>query len=150
MYKRILIPTDGSETATLGLREGLRLAKESGAQVRIVHVVDDIGALSPSVYGAIYTEVTDQFRAAGANVLARAKDMAQEAGIDAETQMIEAMGEPAGERIVTAAKEWQADLIVCGTHGRRGLRRIVIGSDAEFIVRHTPVPLLLVRDSHSR
>lgn len=147
MYKRILIPTDGSETATLGLREGLRLATASGAQVRIVHVIDEIAAVSPSVYGAMYAEVTDHYRTAGVNLLTHAQDLAREAGIQAETQLIEAMGEPAGDRIVQAAKEWRADLIVCGTHGRRGLRRIVMGSDAEFLVRHTPVPLLIVRNS---
>jgi nucleotide-binding universal stress UspA family protein len=55
------------------------------------------------------------------------------------------MGRPAGELVIIAAKEWSADLIVCGTHGRRGLRRIVMGSDAEYIVRHAPVPILLIR-----
>jgi nucleotide-binding universal stress UspA family protein len=55
------------------------------------------------------------------------------------------MGTPAGEVIIKAAKEWPADVIVCGTHGRRGLRRIVMGSDAEHIVRTSSVPVLLVR-----
>jgi hypothetical protein len=71
--------------------------------------------------------------------------VAKEAGIAAETQLIDAMGTPVGELIIKVAKEWPADLIVCGTHGRRGVRRIVMGSDAEYIVRHTPVPVLLIR-----
>jgi len=67
-----------------------------------------------------------------------------------DTEMIEAFGSAAGEHIVKAATEWKADLIVCGTHGRRGLRRIVLGSDAEYLVRHAPVPILLVRAAGAR
>jgi len=59
--------------------------------------------------------------------------------------LVEAMGGQAGDYIIREARQWRADLIVCGTHGRRGIRRLVLGSDAEYIVRHTPVPVLLVR-----
>ena len=71
--------------------------------------------------------------------------MAREAGITVDTQLVEAFGGRAGEHILQAAQEWPADIIVCGTHGRRGLRRIVLGSDAEYLVRRSPVPILLVR-----
>lgn len=145
MYKRILVPTDGSETANAGLREALRLAQEQGAQLRIVHVVDEFLVVSPELYGSVYDTITEQLRDAGAAVLAHAQSLAREAGVVAETQLMEAMGGPAGERVIKAAKDWPADLIVCGTHGRRGLRRIVLGSDAEFIVRQSPVPILLIR-----
>ncbi len=50
-----------------------------------------------------------------------------------------------GECILRAAREYHADLIICGTHGRRGIRRLLVGSDAEYVVRHAPVPVLLVR-----
>jgi nucleotide-binding universal stress UspA family protein len=145
MYKRILVPTDGSETANAGLRESCKLAKEQGAQLRIVHVVDELLVVSPELYGGVYDTISEQLREAGALVLARAQSLAREGGLTAETQLVEAMGGPAGERVIKAAKDWPADLIVCGTHGRRGLRRIVLGSDAEFIVRHSPVPILLIR-----
>ena len=59
--------------------------------------------------------------------------------------MIEVIGERVGEIVVAQAKEWPADLIVCGTHGSRRLKRLLMGSDAEFIVSHSPVPVLLVR-----
>jgi nucleotide-binding universal stress UspA family protein len=150
MYKRILVPTDGSNTANAGLREAVKLAKEQGAQLRIVHIVDELIAVSPELYGGVYDTITEQLRDAGAAVLARALVLAQEAGIAAETQLVEAMGGSAGERVIKAATEWPADLIVCGTHGRRGLRRIVMGSDAEYIVRHSSVPILLVRSPGGR
>jgi nucleotide-binding universal stress UspA family protein len=59
--------------------------------------------------------------------------------------LIETLGCSAGESIVTKASELNADLIVCGTHGRRGVRRLLMGSDADYIVRRAPVPVLLVR-----
>jgi len=58
---------------------------------------------------------------------------------------MEAPDVPVGECIVRGARDYQADLIICGTHGRRGVRRLLIGSDAEYVVRHSPVPVLLVR-----
>jgi nucleotide-binding universal stress UspA family protein len=146
MYKRILVPTDGSETANAGLREALKLAQEQQAQLRIVHVVDEFLVVSPDLVGGAYHTISEQLREAGATVLARAESLAREARVATETQLVEAMGGPAGERVIKAAKDWPADLIVCGTHGRRGLRRIVLGSDAEYIVRHTPVPILLIRN----
>ncbi len=147
MYKRILVPTDGSDTANLGLQEALKLAKNQDSQLRIVHVVDQGMIVSPSVYGAIHDSLAQQLRETGAAVLARALKLAREAGVIAETQLIEAIGGPAGAQVVQAAKEWAANLIVCGTHGRRGLRRVVLGSDAEYILRHSPVPILLIRDT---
>jgi nucleotide-binding universal stress UspA family protein len=137
--------TDGSDTANTGLREACRLAKQQGAQLRILHVVDEILAVSPELYGGAYDLITDGLRKAGRAILTYAESLARKEGLTVETQLVEAMGRPAGELVINAAKEWRADLIVCGTHGRRGLRRIVMGSDAEHIVRHSPVPILLVR-----
>ena len=145
MYKRILVPVDGSETASAGLREAIKLAKEQGSQIRIVHVVDEFLMVSPSVYGAVYDQFTEQMHEAGKHALAVAQGLAHEAGVTVESKLIVGLGNPAGKRVLEAVAQWGADLIVCGTHGRRGLRRIVLGSDAEYMVRHSPVPILLVR-----
>jgi len=67
------------------------------------------------------------------------------ASVTADKTLLEAIGNQAGELIVQQAKDWEAHITVCGTHGRLGLRQIVLGSDAEYIMRHTPVPILLVR-----
>jgi nucleotide-binding universal stress UspA family protein len=146
MYKRILVPTDGSATARLGLLEALKLAAEQRAQLLIVHVIDELLTIAPEAYGAVYDRVAEQLRATGTALLATCQKLATDAGVTAETQLIEALGGVAGDRIIRAAKEWSADLIVCGTHGRRGLRRILMGSDAEYILRHSPVPVLMLRD----
>jgi len=145
MYKRILVPTDGSDTATCGLREAIKLAKDQSAQIRIIHVVDELVMGSSPAFGVVMDNIIDDLRAAGKSILASAQAMAQDAGITVDTLLVEAFGGRAGEHVAKAAQEWPADIIVCGTHGRRGLRRIVLGSDAEYLVRRSPVPILLVR-----
>ena len=145
MYQRILVPTDGSETATTGLREAIKLAKVHGSRIRIFHVVDDTPVAAPQIYGMVLNQLIAQLRSAGESIVSTATELAQHAGIPVDAKMVEALSGPAGELIVQAAKDWPADLIVCGTHGRRGLRRIVMGSDAEFILRHSPVPVLVIR-----
>ena len=149
MYKRILVPTDGSDAANAGLREACKLAKDQGSHLRLIHVVDEILGRSPQIFATAYDQIIDGLRKAGGNILARAESLARQEGLTAETHLVEAMGRPAGASIINAAKEWPADLIVCGTHGRRGLRRIVMGSDAEYIVRHASIPILLIRQEGS-
>ena len=145
MYKNILVPVDGSETARSGLLEAIRLAQTLGSTVRIVYVLDESRAMYPNLSGELLQQLVDQLRHAGESILVAATAAARSADVDASTRLIEALGTPVGECIVAAATEWPADLIVCGTHGRRGVRRLVMGSDAEHVVRHSPVPVLLVR-----
>lgn len=90
-------------------------------------------------------EVAENTRRLGARLLQECESKAAQAGIAVGTSLIETPGGPAGEAIVNIADDIGADLIVCGTHGRRGLRRLVMGSDAEHIVRRASVPVLLVR-----
>lgn len=145
MYERILVPIDGSETAALGLNEAIKLAKNQGGKIRLVHVVDELVVVSPYASAGNLQPIIDILRRGGESILGDAKSVAGRAVVEVDTLLVEAMGGQAGDHIVQQAKEWGADLIVCGTHGRRGIRRLVMGSDAEYIVRHTPVPVLLVR-----
>ena len=138
------MPTDGSDTANAGLREACEVAKSQGAQLRIFHVVDGLRS-SPELYGGAYDLICEELRKAGRAILTQAESVVRKEGLAVDTQLVEAMGRSAGELVIDAAQEWPADLIVCGTHGRRGLRRMVMGSDAEYIVRHSPVPILLIR-----
>jgi nucleotide-binding universal stress UspA family protein len=144
MYKKILVPIDGSETSSIGLTEAIHLAKNQGARIRLVHVVNELLVVLPEAYLNI-GPIVDELRRAGNLVLDNSEKTVRSAGVEVDTILIEAMGNQAGDQIIRQAKEWGADLIVCGTHGRRGIRRIVMGSDAEYIVRHTSVPILLIR-----
>jgi nucleotide-binding universal stress UspA family protein len=80
-----------------------------------------------------------------AKVLDIAAAMAQSAGVTAEQQLVEDPGVRLGEAIASEARQWEADLIVVGTHGRRGIGRVLLGSGAEQIVRSAPVPVLVIR-----
>lgn len=145
IYRNILVPVDGSETAERGLQEAIRLARGEERRSRLVHIVNELVLLSPNAYGMDMGSVFRMLVMGGEEVLDRAEATVKKAGIDVDTVLFEAMGGQAGAHIVRKALDWPADLIVCGTHGRRGFRRMVLGSDAEYVVRHTPVPVLLVR-----
>jgi nucleotide-binding universal stress UspA family protein len=145
MYQKILVPIDGSDTAKLGLDEAVRLANDQNASLRLIHVVNEAMIFS-SYEGDLYTgELLDALRASGRVILATGEAQVRGQGLAVETALLEAQGGQAGEVIVRDAKEWRADLIVLGTHGRRGIRRLVLGSDAEHVVRLTPAPVLLIR-----
>ena len=145
MYKKILVPVDGSEPSRLGLAEAIRLAKDQKAALRLLHVVHDF--LVAGGHGAaVYTgQLRKELREQGEKILKDAADIARQQGVDAETKLMETPAGSVGTMIVEDAENWPADLMVLGTHGRRGIRRLVMGSDAEYIVRTTPVPVLLVR-----
>ncbi len=145
MYQRILVPVDGSHTSTLGLQEAIRLAKDQRARLRIIHVVDEL-VVAQNFDGFVNTgDLLDALRAAGKKALQNALALAHQHDLKAETALFESVGGGVSEIIVKEAKKWRADLIVMGTHGRRGVTRMVLGSDAEAILRVTPVPVLLVR-----
>jgi nucleotide-binding universal stress UspA family protein len=146
MYKKILCPVDGSSTSNCGMMEAIQLAKDQKAKLRFLHVVDNyfpiVNAIGDNV---IY--VDDILRKNGKKVLKKAEAAAHKAGIEADSSMVEAIGARVSKFLLKQAKEWPADLIVMGTHGLRGVERLVMGSDAETVVRISTVPVLLVRNS---
>ena len=146
MYKKILVPVDGSEIGLLGLQEAVRLAKNQQAALRLLHVVHDFLVAGGKGAAPVYTsQLRKDLHEHGEEILKDAAGIARQQEVDAETRLVETPAGSVGEIIVEEAKSWPADLIVIGTHGRRGIRRLVMGSDAEYVVRTTPVPVLLVR-----
>lgn len=145
MYKRILVPVDGSPTSRRGMEEAVNLAKTLGAAVRLVHIVDETPlTLNPETASATGS-LMEQFAANGRQVLAEAEAAAKAAGIPVSTSMHENIAGRVADRVLEEAASWPADLVVMGTHGRRGLSHAVLGSDAEAVVRSATVPVLLVR-----
>jgi nucleotide-binding universal stress UspA family protein len=143
MYQRILVPVDGSATSTRGLDESIQLAKLTGARLRLLHVVDGLTFATGMEF---YTgDVFGMLAEAGAQILAEAKARVEAAGVAVDTVLSETVGGRVCDIVIDQAREWDAQLIVIGTHGRRGVGRLLIGSDAEQIVRSAPVPVLLVR-----
>jgi nucleotide-binding universal stress UspA family protein len=146
MFKRILVPVDGSRTSTLGLQEAIKLAKSQRARLHLLHVVDE-RVLTQTIEGgaADFDRLLTSLRDSGRQILADAQSKARKSRVRANAILIENIINSVAGVIVGQAKKLRADVIVLGTHGRRGVRRIVMGSDAEEVVRTTPVPVLLVR-----
>jgi nucleotide-binding universal stress UspA family protein len=146
MFKKILVPIDGSPASNLGLNEAIKLAKDQGAKLRLFHLVDEYVAVSSMDGVTLDTgDLLDALRQTGKKIVAKGEAQARRHGLTPESVMLESFGGRAADFIVQQAKKWGADLIVLGTHGRRGVKRLVMGSDAEQVIRTTPVPVLLVR-----
>jgi nucleotide-binding universal stress UspA family protein len=128
-----------------GLREALRVAKDDRAQLLLLHVVNEFYAFASLDGAAPAADLVPALREGGRRTLDKAKALAEKAGVSAKTVLRETLGGAAADTIVREARKQRADLIVLGTHGRRGIRRMVLGSDAEQVVRVSPVPVLLVR-----
>jgi nucleotide-binding universal stress UspA family protein len=146
MYQRILVPFDGSPTSTRGLDEAIALAKLTGARLRLVYLVDDLLFATGFETGSVYTgDVLPAMRCAGRSILASGRDRVLRAGVEVDTELLEGIGPRLADVVAEQAEAWHADLIVIGTHGRRGVGRWLLGSDAEQVLRSAPVPVLLVR-----
>lgn len=145
MYKRILVPVDGSDTSQAGLEHAILLAKDQGAALKMLHVVHDYLVADGRHALASSGQMLRELKERGQTVLAEAVTLAQRRGVEAEAVLVESPLGPVGAAIADYATQWPADLIVIGTHGRRGVRRLVMGSDAEYVVRTTTVPALLIR-----
>jgi len=145
MYTRILVPIDGSETSTHALDAALELAREHNAEVKPVYVVD-VPQLMYSGPACDPSLVREAFIKEGALVLADASAKMLRAGVKGSTLVVEVdpLGDDIAQRITAAAKDFGADLVVMGTHGRRGWRRLVLGSVAERFLRISTRPVLLV------
>lgn len=148
MSKRILLATDGSPIADRALAEVIKFAVQGDA-VHIVHVVEDPILWFSSPYGA-YVDLDGTREAMlldGKRLLSATQATLKDHGLIADTHLID-LHTGKGD-IATAineeAERWRADLIVLGTHGRRGMRRVFFGSVAEQILRTTDRPVLLVR-----
>jgi nucleotide-binding universal stress UspA family protein len=148
MYQRIIVPIDGSETSNQALTTALGLAKESGGRVRLVHVVEEMAYLTGyDQFGGYGGDLLKIMRETGGNILAKGVAAAQAAGVEADQVLFDNLGERLPEVVAEEAKRWGADLIVVGTHGRRGVGRMLMGSGAEHIVRMAPVPVLVIRST---
>jgi nucleotide-binding universal stress UspA family protein len=146
MYQRILVPIDGSATSTKGLDEAIKLAKLTGASLRLIHVVDELTfATGFETYDTFANDVIPLMKEAGETILEHGRARAAAAGVGVDTRLFETLAARLSEVVVEQVKDWNADLVVIGTHGRRGVDRLFLGSDAEQIVRTAPVPVLLVR-----
>ncbi|WP_454780466.1 universal stress protein [Legionella sp. WA2022007384] len=150
MYQNILVAIDESDTSMQAFQEAIKLSKMHKAKLRIVHIANEFYA--PYVgTGVDYEKLEASFKEYGQQFLDKMQTMAKKQYADCEAQLLEInpSKEKVPEKILEAAKNWPADLIVIGTHGRRGYQHLLLGSVAEGVIRNAPIPVLLIRGKQS-
>lgn len=145
-FQRILIAVDESDTSVAAVQTGGRLAKEISAEVALIHVIDTSTGFMPELEFTVET-LLDESRPAAEELLDRVQCLI---GSDAKPRRVIRTGGPWLE-ITKFAHEWQADLIIVGTHGRGRLARMLIGSTAEAVLQRASCPVLVInpRYAHS-
>ena len=146
MYKRILLASDGSRSSDLALDQAITIARAMNAEVKVLYIIDDADIYFAGDYFDPQ-EMTSKLASYGREVLDAATQRLAQAGVRHTTQLDIKPISPGqiSTTIVADATAWNADLIVMGTHGRRGFRRMLMGSVSEGVVAKTHTPLLLVR-----
>jgi nucleotide-binding universal stress UspA family protein len=146
-YKHILVAIDGSDVSNKALKEAIRLATDQKAHLHILHVVDEAFVYHGGP-GFDYSQIMKAFKDEGQKILdSAATIVSKQSSIKFDTTLIELnpfQGRIA-EVIITKAQDWPADLLVIGTHGRRGFSHLFLGSVAEHIIKLATMPVLLVR-----
>jgi nucleotide-binding universal stress UspA family protein len=142
--RRILVPVDLSGTSERGLLYAAELSEKLGAELRVLYVVAEPAAVLPDMMMPVpvATDDTDDLLASGRQAVA---ELIAAKNLTRLNPSSEVRVGTAGEEILAAAKDWNADLVVIGTHGRTGLTHLLLGSVAEEVVRHAPCPVLTVR-----
>jgi len=148
MYQRILVSTDGSALSRKAVRSAVDLAAATGAELVALHVVPrypmsyfegGIAALSPEEVGRMETHWAEQAEA----IVGSVKDAAETAGVKAKGAI--ARADSVGEAVIAAARKHKCDLVVMASHGRRGIKRLLLGSETQHVLTHSSVPVLVLR-----
>ena len=152
MYQRIMVAIDDSFATSSVLATAIEMARQSGARLSICHALDQ--TLFAQKMGEIMlsnsvAEIEKNLRGGAQTFVDQAADVARDAGVEVETRVIESEAKQVAEMLAEAAREWQADLLVVGSHGRRGIDRFFVGSVAERLVQKANTSLLLVRPAQA-
>ena len=151
MFRHLLVPTDGSELSDATIRQAVSFAREIGAGITFFHALANL-AMPPhaAIYGdpvmldpAVVAQFSRAERAYAESLLARARAVAEEAGVSCDTDMGE--HPVVHEGIIEAAARHGCDLIFMASHGRRGLSGLLLGSETQRVLTSTSLPVLVYR-----
>lgn len=145
MYRKILVPMDGSDTAARGLDEAIALAKVTGGTLKLLHVIDAFPVAGEMMTSDTWAALMGGLQQAGRELLSRAVARAAASKVEATTRIAEMTAGRVADVILDEAKAAGCDLIVMGTHGRRGFKHLMLGSDAERVLQLSTLPVLIVR-----
>ena len=147
MYQRILVPTDGSQLSDKAVKSAIALAANTGAQLVALNVVPRYpisyfeGAVGISPRDVASTEKA--WFEKGQGIVDKVSQAARPHGIKVKTAIVRS--DLVGESIVAAAKKNKCDLVVMASHGRKGIKRILLGSETQHVLTHGSVPVLVLR-----
>lgn len=145
MYRRILVPIDGSPASAQGVEEAIRLARPMRSRVRLLHAIDEL-----SVSRAGYArDGSSDLQAEAERMLALSAERVRCAGVEVDTVLYNESDGTVASLVADEARGWHADLIIAGTRGRRSLGQLLLGSSTERIVRGSCIPVLLVHAAGS-
>lgn len=149
MYKRIAVAVDGSKTSDKALREAINLAREMDAGILLLHASEEMPVMwEPGGTNMMPTQdIMQAISEAGKVLLEKQRAQVAGQGVAVETKLAETYGGRVGGIISEEAQKWNADLLVLGTHGRKGLDHLLMGSVAEQVMRTASMPVLLIRGS---
>ncbi len=146
MFKKILVPLDGSDTSQAALHTAIGMAQAFGSSLVLVSVYDPFPFIVAGPdYGYAQVQYVDAVKAESEATVLAGRQLAEAAGLQVATQVIDAP--KTWRAILDAAAATQAGLIVMGSHGRSGLDKLVMGSVAHSVLQHAPLPVLVVRAS---
>ncbi|WP_457638254.1 universal stress protein [Oceanithermus sp.] len=147
MYKKVLLPTDGSPCSEQALREGLELVRACAAKATILYVVENPLLTLPMLPEGIpyEAELYEDLRKAANEVLTAARKIAEDLSVEVETVMKEGQPVPT---IASYAKDF--DLVIMGTHGRGGLEKLILGSVTDGVLHRTDRPVLVIHCKQPR
>ncbi|CAM2881404.1 universal stress protein [Acinetobacter celticus] len=144
-YKQILVPVDGSQISFSAVKKAAQIAKAFGGQLTLISLVAEDPFTDADFYysSAIMKEYFVQAHENATKALAEALEFSKAEGVDAQTLVIK--GQVSAEGIAETATELKADLIVMGSHGRKGFQKMLMGSFAQDVLRNTELPVLIVK-----
>ncbi len=145
MFKHILIPVDGSPTAMLAAEKAIGLARAFGSEATAIYIIDPYpfaGIGTDASYGQ--AQYLSAAKAESGVALTAVREAFEAQGVKVATSSVE--GHAVYQSILDTASQIGADLIVMGSHGRKGLEKLVLGSVTQRVISHAHVPVLVVRN----
>lgn len=144
IYRNILVPVGDSSACEDGVWDAIDLATVLGSRIKLVHVINRTPWMAMGTGPAAIEDLIIQIHSAGESLLHRIQKDTRTSGVEIDAKVIEGFGQRVGELVVAEASSWPADLIVLRAQRRRGIRHILMGGNAEYILHHSPIPVLLI------
>lgn len=146
MFKRILVPVDDNPISMKAAQEAIELSSQLNAKIEFIHILDEQNIVFSEVF-TTYPSIKEALRKVGEELLSKINEMARSASIDFESKLIELRAAEGRipEKIIEEATNWSADLIMIGSHGRRGINKFLLGSIALNVIQSTSIPVLLIK-----